>query len=259
MNSLIDLQIRDGIATLALNRPEVRNALDDATRDSLVGALDRVAIDRSIRALVLTGNGKAFCAGGDIRGMKQRAQAPAGEVAFNGWARQQRTHKAVSSLHALPVPTIAAVNGAAAGLGADLAMCCDFVVASSAATFAWNYVLRGLVPDGGGMYFLPRRVGLVRAKELIFSGRTVQADEAIRLGIADRLSSPDALLDDARGWAAELAQGGAEAVALSKSILDRSFELAPEDVFARGSQAQAILYTTTRHQDAIAAFLNKGK
>jgi enoyl-CoA hydratase/carnithine racemase len=243
MTSLIDLQVRDGIATVALNRPESRNALDDAARDSLVDALDLVAGDRSIRALVLTGNGKAFCAGGDIRAMKQRALAPVGEVAFNGWARQQRTHKAVSGLHALPKPTIAAVNGAAAGLGADLAMCCDFVVASTAASFAWNYVLRGLVPDGGGMYFLPRRIGLVRAKELIFSGRTVPADEAIRLGIADRLASPQTLLDDARRWAAELARGGAEALALSKSILNRSFELAPEDVFARGSQAQAILYT----------------
>ena len=258
-SGLIELQVANGIATLALNRPEVRNALDDATRDRLVEAIDRVTGDRSIRALVLTGNGKAFCAGGDIRAMKQRAQAPAGEVAFNGWARQQRTHKAVSALHAVPKPVIAAVNGPATGLGADLAMCCDFVVASSAASFAWNYVLRGLIPDGGGMYFLPRRVGLVRAKELIFSGRTVQADEAIRLGIADRLTAPESLLDDARAWAAELAQGGAEAVALAKSILDRSFELAPEEVFAQGSQAQAILYTTARHREAIAAFLGKGK
>jgi enoyl-CoA hydratase/carnithine racemase len=109
------------------------------------------------------------------------------------------------------------------------------------------------------MYFLPRRIGLVRAKELIFSGRTVQADEAIRIGIADRLTTPESLLGDARAWAAQLAQGGAEAVALAKSILDRTFELTPEAVFAQGSQAQAILYTTARHQEAIATFLGKGK
>jgi enoyl-CoA hydratase/carnithine racemase len=258
-SSLVELSVADGVATVALNRPAVRNALDDTTREALMDTLDRVAADRSIRALVLTGNGKAFCAGGDIRAMKQRAAAPPGEIAFNGWSRQQRTHRAVSLLHALPKPTIAAVNGAATGLGADLAMCCDFVIASSAATFAWNYVLRGLIPDGGGLYFLPRRIGLVRAKELIFSGRTVAADEALRLGIADRLAAPESLLAAARAWAAELAQGGAEAVALSKSIIDRSFELPPEEIFAKGSQAQGILYTTTRHQEAIAAFLDKGK
>lgn len=254
---LIDLQVSDGVATLALNRPEVRNALNDPMRAMLIEALDRVATDKAIKALVLTGNGKAFCAGGDIRAMQQRAQAPVGEVAFNGWSRQQRTHQAISALHALPKPTIAAVNGASTGLGADLAICCDFVVASSAATFAWNYVLRGLIPDGGGMYFLPRRVGLVRAKELIFSGRTVQADEAMKLGVADRLTTPEALLTDARTWASELGRGAGAALALAKSILDRTFELGAEQVFAQGSQAQAICYTTAEHQAAVAAFLQK--
>jgi enoyl-CoA hydratase/carnithine racemase len=257
--TLIELRVQDGIALLALNRPEVRNALDDSMRGMLIAALDEVAADKAIKALVLTGNGKAFCAGGDIRAMQQRAQAPAGELAFNGWARQQRTHQAVAKLHALPKPTIAAVNGASTGLGADLAMCCDFVVASSNASFAWNYVLRGLIPDGGGLYFLPRRVGLVRAKELIFSGRSVKADEAIRLGIADRLSTPETLLADAQAWALELGQGGGAALALSKSILDKSFELSAEEVFAQGSQAQAICYTTAEHQAAIASFLRKDK
>ena len=259
IDSSIELRVADGIATLTLNRPEVRNALDDAMRGLLLDALEEVSADKTIKALVLTGNGKAFCAGGDIRAMQQRAQAPAGEVAFNGWARQQRTHQAVSTLHALPKTTIAAVNGPAAGLGADLAMCCDFVIASSAATFAWNYVLRGLVPDGGGLYFLPRRVGLARAKELIYSGRTVPADEAAALGIADRLSSPDSLLADARAWAAELGRGAGAALALSKSILDKTFELGAEEVFAQGSQAQAICYTTAEHQASIAAFLQKSK
>ena len=257
--SLIDLQLEHGVATLALNRPEVRNALDDSMRNLLIEALDQAAADQGVKALVLTGNGKAFCAGGDIRAMQQRARAPAAEVAYNGWARQQRTHQAVSRLHAFPKPTIAAVNGAATGLGADLALCCDFVIASSAASFAWSYVLRGLIPDGGGLYFLPRRVGLVRAKELIFSGRTVQADEALQLGVADRLASPEALLADARAWAAELGRGAGAALALSKSILDKTFELGAEEVFAQGSQAQAICYTTAEHQAAIAAFLEKGK
>ena len=120
---------------VTLNRPQALNALTHAMCRDLHAQLAAWAEDPAVRLVVVDGAGdKAFCAGGDIRAMKQRAQAPAGEVAFNGWARQQRTHKAVSALHAVPKPVIAAVNGPATGLGADLAMCCDFVMASSAAT-----------------------------------------------------------------------------------------------------------------------------
>lgn len=257
-SSYIELHVHDGIAILALNRPEVRNAIHDDMRTELMDALDRVNRDEAVRALVLTGHGKAFCAGGDIRAMQQRMQAPAGDVAYNGWARQQRTHHALTALHALSKPTIAAVNGASTGLGTDLAMACDFVVASEAhGSFAWNYVLRGLIPDGGGMYFLPRRVGLVKAKELIFTGRTVRALEAKELGIADRLSSPDSLLGDAIAWARELSAGSRTALALGKTILNQSFELQAEQIFGLGSQAQAICYSSTEHRDAVNAFLDK--
>ena len=257
--SSIDLQVQDGIAVLALNRPDVRNAIDDAMRGELTRALDEVGGNPAIRALVLTGKGKGFCSGGDVRAMQQRAQAPAGEVGFNGWARQQRTHHVVAMLHALPKPTIAAVHGAATGLGADMAMCCDFVMASSDANFAWTYVLRGLIPDGGGMYFLPRRVGLVCAKELIFTGRKIGADEALRLGVADRIAAPEALLADATAWAAELGRHAGPALALSKAILDKSLESSVEDVFSQGSMAQGICYTTDSHHASIAAFLDKSR
>lgn len=254
----IELRVEDGVAVLALNRPDVRNAIDDAMRAEFMDAIDRVGRDDAIRALVLTGNGKAFCAGGDIRSMRERMQAPAGEVAYNGWARQQRTHHAVTALHALPKPTIAAVNGASTGLGTDLAMACDFVVASAEhASFAWSYVLRGLIPDGGGMYFLPRRVGLPKAKELIFTGRSVRADEALSLGIADRVSASGTLVEDAVRWASELARGSRTAVALAKGILDQGFELSIEQVFALGSQAQAICYSSDEHRAAVEAFLAK--
>jgi enoyl-CoA hydratase/carnithine racemase len=108
------------------------------------------------------------------------------------------------------------------------------------------------------MYFLPRRVGLSRAKQLIFTGRKVEAAEALQLGIADRLCRPDALLADAQAWAGELSQGSAAALAFGKSIIDQSFELPAEQVFARGSQAQGICYTTQEHRDAVLAFLNVG-
>lgn len=253
----IELDIDDHLAVITLNRPDKRNALNDSMRETFIAVLNRVAADKDVRAVVLTGAGKAFCAGGDIAAMQERAQAPAGEVAFNGWSRQQKTHQAVASLHAMPKPVVAAVNGAAAGLGADLALSCDFIVADEGATFAWTYVLRGLIPDGGGMYFLPRRVGLARAKELIYSGRTIDAAEALRIGVADRLSGSDSLIDEAKELARQVSQGSQAAIALSKSILDKSFERDVETVFAQGSQAQAICYTTVEHQRSIAAFLGK--
>lgn len=256
-NSLVDLQIQSGIATLYFNRPEKRNAMSDDMRTEFIAALEQVAGDKAIKALVITGNGKGFCAGGDISGMEKRMQAPQGEIAFNGWHRQQRVHHAQTLLHTMPKPTIAAVNGAASGLGADTALACDFIIASEHASFTWSYIHRGIIPDGGGMYFLPRRVGLPRAKELIFSGRKVDAGEALQLGIADRMADADRLVAAARAWAAELSRGSSTALALGKTILDQSFELQANQVFAMGSQAQGICYTSTEHRESVMAFLAK--
>jgi|SRR5579862_2191638 len=253
----IEVTIERQVATIALNRPAVRNAIDDAMRSELMHALERLATDTGVRAVIITGRGTAFCAGGDIAGMRQRLEAPAGEIAFNGWRRQQQIHHLVAALHELPKPTIAAVNGAAAGLGCDLALCCDFIIAAESASLTMSYVLRGLIPDGGGMYFLPRRVGLARAKELIFSGRRVLAEEALRIGMVDRLTRAESLLADAQAWAQELGQGASAAVALSKAILNQTFETTADQVFGLGSQAQGICYTTREHQEAVAAFLNR--
>ena len=261
MNSspLIELKVESGIATLFLNRPEKRNAISDDMRTALIEALEHVAGDAAIRALVLTGNGKGFCAGGDVAGMERRMQAPTGEIGFNGWSRQQRVHHTQSLLHNMPKPTIAAVNGAASGLGADTALACDFIVATEAASFTWSYINRGIIPDGGGMYFLPRRVGLAKAKDLIFSGRKVDLDEAVKLGIVDRVSGVDSLLADAQAWAVELTKGSATALALGKGILNQTFELSANQVFALGSQAQGICYTSTEHRESVTAFLAKSK
>jgi enoyl-CoA hydratase/carnithine racemase len=255
--SLIQLQVEGGIATLTLNRPDKRNAMSDAMRGEFIAALERVAADKAIRALVLTGAGKGFCAGGDIAGMEKRMSAPTGEIAFNGWHRQQRVHHTQTLLHTMPKPVIAAVNGAASGLGADTALACDFIIASEWASFTWSYIHRGIVPDGGGMYFLPRRVGLPRAKELIFTGRKVEIAEAVSLGIVDRQVGAQTLVRDAQAWAAELSQGSATALALGKAILDQTFELSAQQVFAQGSQAQGICYTSSEHRASVEAFLAK--
>jgi enoyl-CoA hydratase/carnithine racemase len=253
----IEVRIEGAIAIVALNRPKVRNAMNDEMRVDLIAKLDTLSRDDNVRALVITGNGDAFCAGGDIKSMQQRLQADPGKVAFNGWQRQQRTHHAVTTLHNFGKPTIAAVNGPATGLGADLAFCCDFVLASDKASFAMTYIARGLIPDGGGMYFLPRRVGLAKAKELFFSCRKVEAQEALQLGMADRVCAHDDLLSTAVSWATEMSAGSLAAIALTKAVLNQSFEKDAEEVFALGSQAQAICYTTAEHRASVEAFLTR--
>jgi len=258
-SSTVETAIDGPIAVVALNRPEVRNAVNETLRAEFIAALARVAGDDAVRGVVITGNGPAFCAGGDIAAMQQNLNAAPGELAFNGWRRQRRLHEAVGALHRLTKPTIAAVNGPAIGLGCDLALCCDLIIAAEHASFAMSFILRGLVPDGGGLYFLPRRIGLARAKELIFTGRRVDAQEALAMGMVDRVTNSATLLAEARAWAAELSGGSTAALALAKEILNKTFELSDEDVFALGRQAQAVCYTTDEHREAVKAFLAKAQ
>ena len=251
------LAIDGPIATLTLNRPAVRNAIDPTTHEQFVAGLETVVANESVRALIVTGAPPAFCSGGDIKNMGTRLATPPGQVAIRGWRRQRHMQELVATLHRIALPTFAAVNGAATGVGADIALACDFVVASESAMFQMSYVLRGLIPDGGGMYFLPRRVGLAKAKDLFFSGRRVSGAEAVAMGLADRLVAPDALLAETRRWALEMCAQSAPAVALIKSIMDRTFESSPEVVYEAGAQALAIAYTTDEHQSAVREFLKK--
>tara|TARA_R110001592_G_scaffold25555_3_gene96962 strand:- start:29710 stop:30510 length:801 start_codon:yes stop_codon:yes gene_type:complete len=250
---------KNGVRTITLDRPEVRNAINDQMRAELVEAFDAAANDKSVRAVILTGAGKGFCSGGDIAGMRERLEAPAGEVAFNGWSRQRNTHKGVAAIHGLTKPVIAAMNGAAFGLGLDMALACDFIIAADGAKMSMSFIKRGLVSDGGGMYFLPRRVGLVRAKELILTARVVETDEALAIGLVDRVADADSLLDKAQAWAEDLSIGSPAAIAFTKSILDKTFESTDEQIFALGREAQAVCYTTAEHRRSVEDFLNKTK
>lgn len=248
---------RNGIATITMNRPDVRNAINDQMRAELIAAFNEAGADKAVRAIILTGAGKGFCSGGDIGGMRGRLDAPAGEVAFNGWKRQQSTHRGVAAIHGVAKPVIAAMNGAAFGLGLDMALACDFIIAARGAKMAMSFIKRGLVSDGGGMYFLPRRIGLVKTKELILTGRVLETDEALSIGMIDRVAEPEALLDAAQAWAEELSQGSPAAIALTKTILDKTFESTDEQVFALGREAQAICYTTAEHRKSVEDFLDK--
>ncbi|WP_427026188.1 enoyl-CoA hydratase/isomerase family protein (plasmid) [Aureimonas ureilytica] len=253
----ISVSQTNGIATITLNRPDVRNAINDQMRAELVAAFEQAGADKDVRGVILTGAGKGFCSGGDVGGMRARLDAPAGEVAFNGWKRQQSTHRGVAAIHGLTKPVIAAVNGAAFGLGLDMALACDFIVAAEGAKMSMSFIKRGLVSDGGGMYFLPRRVGLSRAKELILTGRVVETEEALRIGMVDRVVPGEALAETAQSWAEELCAGAPAAVALTKSILDKTFESTDDQIFALGREAQAICYTTAEHRRSVEDFLNK--
>lgn len=251
----IAVTLDNGIATIALNRPDVRNAINDQMRAELIAAFEWADSAPEVRAVVLTGTGKGFCAGGDISGMRERLDAPAGDVAFNGWKRQKRTHRGIAVIHTMTKPVIAAVNGAAFGLGLDMALACDFIIAARGARMSMSFIKRGLVSDGGGMYFLPRRVGLARAKELILTARVLEADEALAIGMVDRVCAGEDLLAQAQAWAEELSQGSPAAVALTKAILDQSLESSADEIFALGREAQAICYTTTEHRQSVEEFL----
>lgn len=257
MSEPLIVEIDGPVATVTLNRPEARNAVDDAMRSALRSTLDDLAADRSIAVAILTGAGPAFCAGGDIKAMKQRLAAPAGEVAVNGWLRQHGTAALTAGLHRLPQVTVAAVKGPASGLGFDLALACDFIVADASAWFAASFVLRGLVPDGGSMYYLPRRIGLAAAKDIMFSGRRVGTAEAARLGIVDDVAEPGQVLVAAQERAERYTGRSRSAQMLTKSILNRSLESTLDELTALGGQAQAICYTTDEHQEAVAEFTNR--
>lgn len=255
----IATSLKNGVLTITLNRPDKRNAIHNEMRAEMIAAFEQAAVDSNVRAVILTGAGKGFCSGGDISGMRERLDAPSGEVAFNGWQRQLSTHRSINVIHQLPKPVIAALNGAAFGLGLDLALACDFIVAAEGAKMSMSFIKRGLVSDGGGMYFLPRRVGLQRAKELILSARVVETEEALAIGMVDRVSQPETLQDDAQAWAEELSVGSPVSIALTKSILDKTFESSDEQVLSLGREAQAICYTTTEHRSSVEEFLNKSK
>ncbi|OYY92104.1 MAG: enoyl-CoA hydratase [Sphingomonas sp. 28-66-16] len=246
------------IAIVRLNRPEARNAVDGPLRSLLTTTLESLGNDAAVGAIILTGNGRAFCAGGDIAQMKARLESSPGAVAAQGWKHQRRnTHRLVTALATIEKPVIAAVNGAAAGLGADLALACDTIVASRHAKFLYSYILRGLIPDGGGMYFLPRRVGLARAKQLIFTGRTVDAGEALAIGLIDQIAEPDDLLGSALALAEDYAAHSPIALGLAKSVLNHSFEMTLDDVLSSGAAAQGICYASDEHRASVTAFLAK--
>jgi enoyl-CoA hydratase/carnithine racemase len=246
------------IATITLDRPEVMNALSPEMAAGLLEALGEAERDEQVRVVVITGAGRAFCAGGDIKTMRERGAA---ELAGGAYAIVKSLDNPGRSVPVkvkkLPKPVIASINGVAAGWGFDLAMACDIRIASDQARFSEAFVRRGLVPDGGGTWTLPRTVGLDRACELIFSGRVVDAPEAERIGLVTRVVPADQLEAATSGLAGQIAANAPLAVQLAKRMIHEQLQMP----FEQAMQQVALFLTTARrsedHQEGVAAFLEK--
>jgi enoyl-CoA hydratase/carnithine racemase len=247
--------VKDGIATLTLNRPERLNALGDSLRDDLLDAVTRASADHEVRVMIVTGAGKGFCAGGDVKAMnaakEDRRERPLIEKIAPS---RDRT---LLAMRDAPQPIIAAVNGAAAGAGMNLALGCDIRIASTAAKFSQAFVRRGLHPDWGGTYFLPRVVGMAKACELIFTGDIIDAAEALRLGLVSQVVAPEALMPTANDLARKIATGPPIAVRLAKRALYHSVDSDLRAALEFETFAQNVCSETEDAREGIRAFVEK--
>lgn len=254
---LVRLEVDDdGIGTITLNRPEKLNALSNELSRALAEAVLRVAGDTKIRGVVITGTGRAFCAGGDIDSMRGHAEA-ADWTAIRDILQAGAT--IVETLQSMRKPTIAAVNGPAAGAGGSLALACDFRIASESAAFGLVFSRLGLHPDWGGTYFLPRIVGTAKALELILSGDIIDAAECARLGIFNRVTDADHLMSTAREFAITFAAKAPLALMLARQAVHESVNMTLKDVLALEIENQLRLFPTADAKEGIRAFLEKRK
>ncbi|MFF2717557.1 enoyl-CoA hydratase/isomerase family protein [Streptomyces sp. NPDC058011] len=245
----------DGVSWITLNRPEAMNAVTWEQRERVIDLLADASADPAVRAVVLTATGRGFCAGADLRGAPTRArERVAGDVARTIRLGAQRLIAAVLDCEK---PVIAAVNGTAAGIGAHLAFACDLVLAADTAKFIEVFVRRGLVPDGGGAYLLPRLVGPQRAKELMFFGDALSAADAERMGIVNRVVTEGELAGLATAWAGRLASGPTRSLALAKQLVNASLDSDRATAFAAEAAAQEINMTTRDAGEGVASFIER--
>jgi 2-(1,2-epoxy-1,2-dihydrophenyl)acetyl-CoA isomerase len=254
-------RVENAVAWITLNRPEAQNAITPDQRDRLIELLEDASADLAIRAVVLTATGKGFCTGADLRVSRPAAPRPEGapERVAGDVSRLLRegSQRLVSALLDCEKPVIAAVNGTAAGIGTHIAFACDLVVAAKSARFVEVFVRRALVPDGGGAYLLPRLVGPQKAKELMFFGDFVSADDAERLGLVNKVVPDDELETEARAWAERLAAGPTRALSLTKWLVNRSLESSRAEAFGDEAIAQDLNMGTHDAQEGVQSFVER--
>ncbi|MBS29417.1 MAG: enoyl-CoA hydratase [Alphaproteobacteria bacterium] len=253
--SEILLDVNDGVATVTLNRPEARNALGGTLRDDFAQVTQNLSerAGKDISAVVMAGAGKSFCAGGDLRVLKEMSAK--GPEAME--ARMHESHATLVKWLDLPVPTIAAVHGAAAGAGFSLAIACDFVFAAPSARFIMSFGRIGLVPDWGAMYLLPRLIGLQRAKDLVFTARDIDADAACEMGLVYELVAEDRLRGHAQEFAAKFTNASPEAIGMAKQIMGAALETDRATALTAEASAQATANASDYHRAAVERFLAK--
>jgi enoyl-CoA hydratase/carnithine racemase len=240
---------RDGaVLTVTLSRPARKNALDPQMAAELLELFRSVPQDSEVRVVVITGAGDAFCSGADL--------APTAEQS-HALTRMREIHRVAQALHDIPQPTIARINGVAAGAGLNIALGCDLTVASTEARFSEIFARRGLSTDFGGAWLLPRLVGLHRAKELALLAEILPASEAERLGLVNRVVPPEDLDAVVSEWAQRLAAGPPIALAQTKAMLNQSVESSWEQMLAAEGTAQTVNFGTSDTAEAMRAFFEK--
>ena len=248
-------EVKDGVATLTLNRPERMNALGDTLREDFLDAITRTGADPDVRVMIVTGAGKAFCAGGDVKAMNEAKETGRERPLLDKIAPSR--DRTLLAMRDAPQPIIAAVNGAAAGAGMNLALGCDLRLASSAARFSQAFVKRGLHPDWGGTYFLPRAVGTATAAELIFTGDVIDAAEALRIGLVSRVLPPEELMPATLELARKIASGPPIAIRLAKRAIYRNAESDLRSALEFETFAQNACFDTEDAREGIRAFVDK--
>jgi 2-(1,2-epoxy-1,2-dihydrophenyl)acetyl-CoA isomerase len=249
---VLGFEVADGVGTVTLNRPDALNALNFALKAELAACWREIAERDDVRVVVLTGAGRAFCAGGDI---SQWEPGAAPVASRKRWLKL--LGDVVVPLARLEKPVIAAVNGHAHGAGFSLALAADVIYAAESAVFSLAFTKLGLVPDTGALYFLPRMVGLSRAKELVFSARRLSAGEAHDLGLVNHVVPDDDLQKVAREFAVTLAAGAPVALGMAKRLLDQSLNLSLDDMVEFEAYAQSVAIATADHAEGVSAFREK--
>jgi enoyl-CoA hydratase/carnithine racemase len=242
----------EGVGTITLNRPERLNALDSTTLDELNTVTEHAWNDPTVRCLLITGAGRGFCSGADVKEWSTSSDSGLHE---DNWVLKM--HRLMTRLYRMPKPVLAAINGVAVGAGFDLALVADMRIASANARFGMAYINIGFCPDAGGSYLLPRLIGSARASELIFTGRIIDAPDANALGLLNAMVEPDDLADAALEWATRLANGPTVAIGLAKENIRQNLHLSFEDALRNERRAGEVCAGTEDHREGLAAISEK--
>jgi enoyl-CoA hydratase/carnithine racemase len=256
--SLITLEKRGHVAILTLNRPDSMNALGaPGDGDEVAAVCEQINADNDVRCVILTGAGKAFSAGGDVKAMKNRTGAFGGSPVTIRDGYRKNIHRVVKAIFNLEVPSIAAVNGAAIGLGCDVACMCDMRIAADSARFGVTFLKLGIIPGDGGAWLLPRTIGMSRACELLFTGDIIDAATAVDWGLVSKAVPADQLMDEAMALATRIAAQPPHALRLAKSLLKQGQTTTYDTIMEMSAAAQAISHMTEDHMEGVDALLEK--